>query len=207
MFLSELQRDILTEIFSIGAGHGADVLNSMTQSHIHLQIPLLKIVKFSDLYSGAPLLKNKELATVNLPFHGKLTGAAFLVFPTPDALKLVSLFINHNDNAISFDAARRNAMNEIGNIVLNAVIGSVANVLDIHFQFAPPQFAESTQNDAAIFGKEYGQESTTVIVAQTRFVVEDKKIEAELVILLQLDSLDRLIELTDAYLSKLKGPS
>jgi chemotaxis protein CheC len=92
MNLTDSQLDTLQEVFNIGVGRSAGVLNEMISLHICWQIPWVKIL--SPLQAKQELaarLGGNPLSTVRLTFGGTLSGNAQLVFPTDSASQLVTL--------------------------------------------------------------------------------------------------------------------
>jgi chemotaxis protein CheC len=187
--LSPLNNDTLKEILNIGVGKSADILNSMLGSHIKLNVPEVKIVTelkhemFPDIY--------KDYAIVNLPFKGEISGTAKMLFPSEGALKMVKLLTG--DDTEDFDAVKIEALSEIGNIILNSVMGMFSNTLKTDLEYSLPWFQEidinnlvSIQENVAFF-----------LLARVSFIVEKLDIQGEIIILFRMGSfenLDRLIK-------------
>ncbi|MHC1712555.1 MAG: hypothetical protein AB9872_10435 [Solidesulfovibrio sp.] len=91
------------------------------------------------------------------------------------------------------DAAMRcGTLQEVGNIVLNGVMGSIANILKEPLHYSPPDFIEATIAD--IVGRENGM----ILVARTQFSMKDHLIEGEVLIIFSLSSFDALLAAIDA---------
>ncbi len=139
IYLSPEKHDSLKEILNMGVGKSADILNTMLGSHIILNVPEVQIVEnlktnmFPEHFSG--------FAVVNLPFKGDISGTAKMVFPSESALKMVKLLTAAE--ADEFDAIKIEALSEIGNIVLNSVMGMFSNILHTDLQYSLPWFQET----------------------------------------------------------------
>lgn len=57
---------------------------------------------------------------------------------------------------------------EIGNIVINSVMGSIGNVLRQHMNYALPVYLEDTVEN---FWKSNNLSKTTILLAQARFTI------------------------------------
>ena len=67
--------DAIREIVNIGIGRAAGQLQQMTGSHIHLQIPSIKIVPFDKITeAGNTIISGDTLSAVLLDFKGTFSG-------------------------------------------------------------------------------------------------------------------------------------
>jgi chemotaxis protein CheC len=187
---SSMQLDILQELINIGVGRAAGMLNQLVNTHIQLQVPVLRVLtpaQLADLYAGRP---SSVFSAVQLPFTGEFTGTSALIFPPESASTLVAVVLGKE--AMPNDAAMRcGTLQEVGNIVLNGVMGSIANILKEPLHYAPPDFIEA--NIADIVGRENGM----ILVARTQFSMKDHLIEGEVLILFSLSSFDALLAAID----------
>ena len=203
MLLSEPQIDVLTEIINIGTGRGASVLNSMTQYKVTLKVPEIRVLPYREIANEYRHLDADNHVSVNMPFRGKLTGEVHLLLTTNDARILLQIFNAPGSNEDLSESANRSTLEEIGNIILNAVMGSIANMLETHFQYAIPRLNE--KKSKILFGNDDISENMAVILAQTNFFIAEKNISAEVFILLKLVDFDRLVEMIDRYMARLMG--
>ncbi len=197
MSLTELQYDILKEIITVGVGQGASVLNTMVNSHIQLNVPFLKILPFSEGQKAIENLSNSRLSAINLPFKGDFSGNAEMVFPAEDASKLVSIFSGEETDADDFDSIQSGALCEIGNIVLNAVIGSISNFLELSFKYAVPNYIEGSAKNL-LPSNGYASDSV-ILIGRTHFSIEELMIEGNIVLFLEVGSFDKLLARIDSY--------
>ena len=129
--------DALQELVNIGVGRAAGVLNDMLASPIQLNIPEVRLLTPEELKLE---LKNQFgdslLATVQLSFSGSFSGTAELVFPTESAATLVSVLTGEAPGTPDLDVVKIGALLEIGNIVLNGIMGSLSNALIEHLDYS-----------------------------------------------------------------------
>ena len=192
MSLSSLQLDIMQELINIGVGRAAGMLNQMVNTHIQLQVPVLRVLtqsQLGELYAERP---NSVFSAVQLGFTGEFAGISALIFPPESASKLVAVVLG-KDEALSDDKEmRRGTLQEVGNIVLNGVMGSIANILREPLRYSPPDFIED--DISGIIGQGTGM----ILVARTQFSMKDHLIEGEVLIIFSLSSFDSLLAAIDA---------
>lgn len=197
---SEQQIDVLRELINIGVGKGASILNTMLQAHIKLRVPFVQILKRKELVEYMHTLGHEDLAIVNLAFKGEISGSARLVFPTSSASNLVSVFTGEKFGDIDLDSIRVGTLSEIGNIVINAVMGSISNLLHMHFSYSVPNFLEGSLNN--IIPAQDNTTETAILLAQTRFDIDTLKIVGDFIVFLEVGYFDKLLEALDSFIAK-----
>ena len=199
MNVSAEEIDALRELINIGVGRAAGALNDMVGAHVELRVPSVRLVSPADIAEIIKSTAGQKLATVRMGFSGKLQGTAGLVFPTDSASKLVALLTGEEAGTPDLDSLRAGALTEVGNILLNAVMGSITNVLERHISYELPTYSEETPEDLAEAVR--SQADAAVLLAQTHFLVgqshfslEQEKIEGEVTLFFGTDSFEVLLE-------------
>jgi chemotaxis protein CheC len=190
--------DALKELINIGVGRAAGVLNQMVHSHIVLQIPMVRVLTVGELRQVLPGMVGESVAAVQLGFEGDFEGEAELIFPPASAMRLVSLLTGEQEGSVDLDAARAGTLNEVGNIVLNGVMGSVVNVLHQRLTFGLPTYFEDRPEH--LIGARDDRE-VTVVLATARFGVVDCQIEGDILVVFETGAFDRLIVAIDKTLA------
>lgn len=199
MNLTPAQIDALKELINIGVGRAAGMLNQMVQSRISLQVPFIRIFSPEDSIEEIDGLSKDRLATVRLSFKGHFSGTAVLGFPTESALKLVAVLTDEKPGTSDIDTVSAATLNEVGNIVINGVMGSISNVLKTRIEYSVPNYAEDTVLDLLRPGD--SDTNSTVLLAKTRFVIEEFEIEGDIILLFEVGSFDILLRAIDAMRS------
>lgn len=192
MALTERQIDALTEIINIGMGRGAGVLNTMLQSHVILQAPNIRILSLDDYLVEIAALGDDRLSAVQLGYQGSFSGKAQLVFPTASASKLVTMLTGEALDADDFDMIQAGTLSEVGNIVINGVLGTISNMLGQHFVYSVPTYLEERADH--LLGLSEQGKSFTLLLARTRFSLETHQIEGDLLLLFEVGALDAMVE-------------
>ncbi len=190
MELSPVHLDVLTELINIGLGRAAGILNQMSKAHVQLQVPQVAVLSSEQLPGYFDSIGDKVVAAVRLPFQGRMEGQASLVFPPESAANLVSIIIGQANIPFDEDSLRIGTLEEVGNIVLNGVMGSISNVLKNGIEYYPPAYYEDTLGNLMRLESMLGSEEDpkVLLVARTLFSVENLLIEGEVLIVFRLSS-------------------
>ena len=136
-------RDALTEIFNIGIGHAAGVLSELVHDEILLTVPELGITRHTDFAQLADPLWTAQASIVRQSFQGPFRGDALLIFPARESLELVRILLAEPTPIDSMTELEREALLEVGNIILNACLSCIADLLEQEITNALPLYVES----------------------------------------------------------------
>jgi chemotaxis protein CheC len=185
--------DALKEIVNIGIGKSAAMLNSIIRHHIDLKVPELHYLNGEGLLSSHSLIAEPEeaVSSIQLKFEGGFNGAAAILFPMESSRKLVNIVIE--DLNEDFDALKEGALTEIGNILINGIIGSIGNILRKDVKYSIPLYLEDRlRNIVSLMGKEIDGE-TYFLIAEIRFAVESLSIQGDFILFFELLSFEKLL--------------
>lgn len=193
--------DAIRELINIGVGRAAGLLNEMTGTHIRLAVPEVKVIQYADLFRERSLLESGRLSAVVLHFSGPFSGISILVFPEESAAVLISALTGEKIDEPDLDALRIETLNEVGNIVNNAVMGSLTNVIGERLTYSLPEFREGGLSE--ILGKSESSLYDWVIVAVSKFTLEDLHVTGNILMIFEIGTLHVLLEKIGAVM----GPS
>ncbi|MEH1768895.1 chemotaxis protein CheX [Nostoc sp.] len=183
--------DALQELINIGVGRAASLLNEMVDSHIGLKIPYVKVLTATETYQElATRFHDDSLASVRLGFTGSFSGAAGLIFPTDSASSLVAVLTGEEPGSPDLDAVKIGTLSEIGNIVINGVMGSLSNVLKQHVNYTLPIYLEDTIENLLLSSYE---SDSKILLAQARFIIEELEIIGDIILIFHVGTFDALI--------------
>ena len=192
MKLSTRQLDALQELVNIGIGQAAGVLNDMIDSPIRLQIPYLQILTPIDVEEELEQhLNGEQIAAVQLKFTGSFGGIAQLVFPTNSAALLVTMLTGEEVGTHDLDSVKIGTLSEVGNIVINGVMGAISNLLQQRLNYSIPTYSEGTIANLLVSGGL--ATDTVVLLAQTSFMIERLHIEGDIILIFNVNSFDTLL--------------
>lgn len=183
--ISERQRDAIREFFNIGIGKSAQILNEMFQSHVILKIPDVRLISSAERYEGKGIEPDRAVSYVEMSFHGDLDGKAFLLFNDQDLPVLLQPLISESVDSSSMSLIHSNVLLEIGNIVINSLVGSISNILQLSVFYTLPQFGSGPAGALDVFHQN-GKENYSVF-ADTVFQFEKNKVNGFILLYMDLD--------------------
>lgn len=192
------KEDILNELFNISVGKSASLLSEIINKKIILCVPKIKIVNLNeetispDNYLPQGIQGSVMLSSIG--FREELRGKASLIFPADKTKAFVHLCLNQIDQDFSdlcFTDIDFDIIREIGNIILNTVIGEIANFLKIKLNYTLSEVKVFSKEDfnTSINNKEYSH----IIILYITFKIDDTEIEGAIIINLSLTSLSQLL--------------
>ena len=199
MVLTEKQSDAIAELINIAFARTASSLSEMSGYRVLLDPPAIDIQPIRDLPHVLGTLINEEVATVHQIFSGPVSGDALLVLNYEGAVQLTDLLCAQQSHSGQLDISAREALTEVGNILLNACLGMFGNMLQVHVSFSVPRLhLESLENllGSITIGSE---ELRYAVVVSTAFHIKDSAVSGYLVLVLGVSSLDRLIRAIEAW--------
>jgi chemotaxis protein CheC len=143
MQLLPSQIDALKEMVNIGVGHAAGVLNAMLNSRVQLHVPVVEMMSYTELQAKIQSMSHADLSSVRLGFKGPFSGNASIVFAAESAVKLVSILTGYDPDSGDLNEMRESTLTEVGNIVLNGVMGAIGNELKLHVFYSLPIYLEN----------------------------------------------------------------
>ncbi len=183
--LTELEEDALIEIFNIGMGRSAGVLNQLTNEEVGIDVPNLHLIPTEDAVAKLMAQRLDPVSAVKQNFTGDFTGQAMLLFNQEDGLKLVRRLLNDSVPLSSLSELEQDSLSEIGNIVLNACFGTVINFLNANIDIQMPEFRQGRIQDIY----DPGGNNEWSLFLQVRFSMPSESIEGSVAIVMGVKSL------------------
>ncbi|MCA1797540.1 MAG: chemotaxis protein CheC [Geobacteraceae bacterium] len=140
LHLSDAGQDALQELFNIGMGHAAASLERMLGTEICLSVPFLTLLSAPRAATRIETPDHAEVSTVRQAFSGPFSGTALLIFPETNCVELIRTLVDDAVPLETLGELEQDSLLEIGNIVLNACLGSFANLMQKEIDFELPTF-------------------------------------------------------------------
>jgi chemotaxis protein CheC len=185
--------DAINEMVNIGVGRAAQSLNLLIHTHIQLSVPKTKILLPSEIPDELKAENiDNNISQVKISFDGPIVGNASLLFDEKDAQYLVdSLLTDDLFETEELDGLKIGVLVEVGNIVLNGVLGVLGNVFKEQLHFQVPTFDDSlTDNNFLDFET---QKNSKIIMNTVHFDIPELKIKGEIILLFEVTPLDRIV--------------
>lgn len=202
--LKELEQDALTEIFNIGVGMAADVLSQMVGERVKLSVPVVELTNQQQAKNYYLEREQRQLCSIRQTFSGEVTTDAILMFPEENSLELVRLMVGGDLPLEQLTEMEQDAMAEIGNIILNAVISSISSTLGLTFEGSLPDVSVVTTEN--IFSHRTGaiqvsDEQAPVLALTIDFELSTRQVSGYLAFLLDIPSSEKLISRLDRFMN------
>jgi chemotaxis protein CheC len=204
--LSEIQLDALTEVFNVGAGRAALSLSEIVGEEVMLSVPSIEVLKAEEVNSRVLTLKDDKFAIVSQLFSGPFDAEAVLLFTENYALEIVRDMMGSQMSIEDLAEFEQEAMCELGNIILNACLSAMADMLGISLNSSLPTYAMSSPDEITTRLAEKGVEdgdSSYILVLHIDLVLEKHHTEGHLIFLLSSTSLSKLISHIQQYLNNI----
>ena len=197
--LSAIQEDALIELLNIGFGRAAASLSKLTGHRVLLDVPQITLQPIEDVGDTLGRVVQGPVASVHQIFSGPVAGDALLILDESGAAMLKELLTNEPALPLSIDASAREVLTEVGNILLNACLGTFGNLLKVQVTFSVPHLSieDVAPTLESLIVHQEGLKYALIVHAGFR--LRDTEVTGYLVIVLSVASLDRLIRAVDAW--------
>jgi chemotaxis protein CheC len=191
--LSPAQHDALVELLNIGFGRAGASLSSLTGHRVLLEVPHVAIHPVDQLNTTLVEFMSGEVASVHQEFRGPVGGDAMLLLDPVAAATLKELLTSEPALPLSLDTSAREVLTEVGNILLNACLGTFGNLLRIPVSFSVPDI--DVANIRAVVDRLIGAGDAFryALVVTAGFRLRDAEVTGYVVIVLTVQSLTRLL--------------
>lgn len=148
--LTELEKDALQEIMNIGFGRAAADLADIINLHVILSVPHIAVLQSDEVirYVQEEIPDTTDMSMITQFFSGKFSGGSFLVFPHGEGRKLLRIFDGEMSllgENYDIDILEKETLVEVGNIIIGACVGKIAEMLGDVVTYAPPRFFSQEQ--------------------------------------------------------------
>jgi chemotaxis protein CheC len=199
MDLNSTQRDALVELLNIGFGRAAASLSQLTGQRVLLEVPQVSVHPIVELHAVLGGVLSDQVASVHQIFTGPVAGDALLVLDYAAAGMLKELLTDEAPLPLPLDASAREVLTEVGNILLNACLGTFGNILQVQVTFSVPQLNLDTLH-AVLRSLLVNREGVRyALVVHAGFRLRDAEVKGYLVIVLSVASLDRLLRAVEQW--------
>ncbi len=201
--LNELQHDALVEIFNIGVGHAASAMSEIVNEEVTMSVPSITFVNRA---VAAQMLGNDDglrVCGVSQHFAGAFNTEAILMFPEDKSLDIVRLMVGESVPFKELTDMEQEAMSEIGNIILNSCVGTLANIFAQELSGSLPTYHVGTSEE--ILTASGGNVDTIVLMLHIDFVLEKHQIHGYVAFILDMSALHDLRQQVDRYIARAMG--
>ena len=202
MKLTEGQRDALVELLSIGFGRAGASLSKLTGQRVLLDVPEVSVHPVAQLDQSLNRVMEDKVASVHQVFTGPVGGDALLILDPVAASTLKELLTDEPALPLELDASSREVLTEVGNILLNACIGTFGNLLRVPVSFSVPDIDVASLRSVMERMVTAGDALRFALVVTAGFRLRDAEVTGYVVIVLTVQSLTRLIVALEDWIGR-----
>lgn len=203
MELNELQRDALVEAFNIGVGQAAASLASMVNEEVKLSVLTLQLIPRHEAMQQFSFRHSDKICAVAQRFSGAFDAQGFLIFPEEKGLEIVRRMVGDSLSLKELTELEQEAMSEIGNILLNACVGTLANLFRRPLNSTLPTYHLGTPDE--VLGGQIQGNDEAVLLLHIDLTLEQHEIQGYVAFLLSVDSIANLVAEVDSYIAQAMG--
>ncbi len=199
MDLTAVQQDALVELINIGFGRAAAALSKLTGHRVQLEVPQMTMCPIEEMTDRLRPMLQDEVASVHQIFSGPVDGDALLVLDQHSASILKELLTNEPALPLELDRSAREVVTEIGNILLNACLGTFGNLLKVQVSFSVPHLSLESLEGVVGSIAVHREGLRYALIIHAAFRLRDSSLTGYLVIVLGVASIERLIRALERW--------
>jgi chemotaxis protein CheC len=199
MHISPVQHDALVELLNIGFGRAGASLSKLTGQRVLLEVPHVAIRPLDQLNTTLAELVDDEVASVHQVFSGPVGGDALLILDPAAASALKELLTDEPALPLTLDGSAREVLTEVGNVLLNACIGTFGNLLKVPIAFSVPDIDVASLQMVLQRLTATGDALRYALVVTSGFRLRGAEVTGYVVIILTVQSLSRLLIALEAW--------
>jgi len=191
--ITTAETDLLQEIMNIAFGRAASDLAECIDIFVVLNVPQIRLVQAINLpaYINEEIMdyNTNKVSVVEQNFWGKFKGSAFLFFPSGTGKRIISLFDGRDDFFESDPSheMEKETFLEVGNILIGACIGKIAELLGDVTTYSPPRVVVEKSLRDIVYSDLLDPDSLAIVL-RTVFEFHDKNISGYMFVLTKQES-------------------
>lgn len=201
--IGALERDAVEEILNVAIGQAAASLSRLVRDQIALSVPFVEFLTpavAAERLDGTTI--GTESVAVRQHFSSSFSGDILLIFPERRSLDLVRSMLGDSVPMDSLTELEQEALLEVGNIILNACLGSLANQLGLVIESSLPIYLRG--RGASILEAKH-PDTELVMFLQVDFSLATKGVQGYLAFVMDIVSARHFADAVSAYVSRVVG--
>lgn len=204
--LSNEELEILQEIMNIAFGKSAADLADVIDTHVVLNVPFINIMQVVELpgYIREHVKGYKNISIVEQHFWGRFKGDALLIFSSGSGKELIQM-LQHGESAglesDPLEILERETLMEVGNILIGACVGKVAELLNDVVSYTPPMIVLERHYEDAISESELDPEKTAIVL-RTDFSFSEGNVSGFLFLVTSNESMQWLKDALQTFIEQ-----
>ena len=202
--LTELELDALGELVNLGVSRAALSLREMVGEQVLLSVPAVALVTRVQAIATLGERETSKLVAVHQAFEGDIAGRALLIFPEAKSLELVRAVTGGNLPLEDIIDLEQEALAETGNIIINACLATIANMLRRSLKVSLPEILRGEGHEF-FYLPPPPEANDVVMFLHIDFEVRNREINGYIAMLMDMPSLQALKGLLAEYIEHSAG--
>lgn len=199
-----MEVDAVTELVNLGVSRAAVALREMVREQVLLSVPEVKLVSREKAIKILDGGESRNLVAIHQVFEGDITGRALLIFPEDSSLDLVRAVVGGALPLEDLVELEQEALAEIGNVILNGCLATMANILQRSLRMSLPEVLHG--NCVMLFNLEPPPEASDIVLLLfIAFAVRQRNITGHIAMMMDLPSLAQLQVLLNEFIERVTG--
>jgi len=200
--LDEFYVDAVAEVLNVGMGSAAASLSEMIDDEVKLSVPGVEFVTRLVATEHISKKAKTDVSGVHQHFQGAFGGDAMLLFPEEQSLQLVRAVLQQDDMTLEdLTEMEQEAMTEIGNVILNSCLCSMADMFGKEMRGEIPEFVQGSINQV-LNNDSNNQTEAIVLLLNMEFSVDKKNIQGYVTFLMDVDEVMQLKQNIQEFLGE-----
>lgn len=200
--LTEMERDVVTELFNIGVGKAAAAFGQLTREKVQLAVPRVDIVDYDEASTLLAETTGEPMIGIRQDFEGPLTGVAALIFPERSSLEIVRAAIDDRFPLDDISELERETLLEIGNIILNSCLAAISDMLGMTTAASLPHLVHSAPPDLLDSLSARSSTDRLVLFLHIDFSVARLNVSGYLLFILGVEGSERFLGAVRAFMQR-----
>jgi chemotaxis protein CheC len=194
--LSEMQFDLLKELFNLGIGAAANSLSQLVNQEVLLSVP--DIIFETPEQLANRLGAGQDVFSVSQSMEGSFAMHSMIIFNPEDSFDVVKQMLDQHLSDETLAELQSEALSEIGNIVLNSCISVIAEALGESFAIQPPIFRDTKTEH--LLDESMDSKDGLLISILVKMELKNSAVNGHLVFILNADSMENLYKTLNSVL-------
>ncbi len=180
--LSELHFEALNKIIHTATECAFQGLSDVIGESIHASAPQVELIKLEDLNATTLHLNAEKFGVVTETFFGAFNAELMMLFTAENALHIVQNMMGEEMDIDMVREVESEAMGELGNIMINAYLSSIADALHIPIESSLPRYTVKSREEI-VDDIQQAEVNEFILASHIDLVVKEQSVEGKLFLL------------------------
>jgi chemotaxis protein CheC len=194
--LSERHFDALSKIIRDATNLAVHGLSEVIGESVQTPVLNIELIDIEKIESETLLLKDKNFGVLIQSVTGPVNGGLMLLFAQESVQHIVQKMLGAEVDIETVQEYESEAMQELGNIMMNAYLSSLADVFHTPIDSTVPYYINKTQDDVAQHIKN-DEKAKFILTSHLALSVDQRETEVKIFFLISAATLENIASKID----------